>query len=160
MLSGFFIMAKSDKIIEEIGVMLSKGEAKAKVLADNVARWRISSRTFDRYWVKANEKAKQTRKAIDQVLNDTLTEETVAAFKEGLKSDLELEVILCQIATNNAQVEEWIAGEKIMRGVLPGEIIAAVREIWKKRGSYAPVKNALTNKDGDDIKSFEITLKL
>lgn len=153
-------MAKADRIIEEIGEMLQTGTSRAKVLASIVAKWQISDRTFDRHWKKANERAKEARQVIDQAINDTLKQETIEALQKGLKSDLELEAVLCQIAMNNVEVEEWIAGEKVLRGVMPGEIVAAVREIWKKRGSYAPVKNALTNKDGDDLKSFEITLKL
>lgn len=76
--------------------------------------------------------------------DDVIHEQRVASFmeaaKNGLKSDLELEIILCQYACQNVDVEEWIDGKMVLRGISPSESISAIAQLFKKRGSYAPVK--------------------
>jgi len=70
----------------------------------------------------------------------------VEALKEGLKSDLEIEVMLCQIAIGNVNFEEIKGGSLILRGASPTERVKAADLIFKKRGSYAPVKSEVAMK--------------
>jgi len=71
-------------------------------------------------------------------------EEIEKVARIGLKSDLELEAILCQFAAGNLSVAEWVKGEVVLRDVTPMESIAAISQIFKKRGTYAPTKTDLT----------------
>lgn len=88
----------------------------------------------------------------DKVISEQRSLEISEAAKEGLKSDIELEQILCQFASNNLLVEEWVRGGVVLRGISPMESIQAIAQIFKKRGSYAPIKTANTDKDGNDYK--------
>ena len=86
----------------------------------------------------------------DKVINEQREAEIAEAARSGLKTDLELEQILCQFASNNLEVEEWVKGKVILRGISPLESIQAIAQIFKKRGSYAPIKTANTDKDGNN----------
>jgi hypothetical protein len=79
--------------------------------------------------------------AIDEVRYEQIADAAVI----GLKSDLELEAILCQFASGNLSVSEWVKGQVILRDVTPMESIAAISQIFKKRGSYAATKTDLTS---------------
>lgn len=140
-----------DKGIELTINLLSEGKTRADILQQITTNYKISAGAVDK-WIKAarpvvlarQQEAEQVRiKATAEAIEDSL--------KSGLKSDLEIEVILCQIITDNVQVEEWVYGNKILRGVSPGEIIAAAQTIFKKRGSNAPIKTAQTDVKGNDI---------
>ncbi len=87
----------------------------------------------------------------NKVIEDQRTVEITEAAKDGLKTDLELEVILCQIASNNVSVQEWVSGEVVLRDVSPSETIQAIAQLFKKRGSYAPIKTAATDTKGNDV---------
>lgn len=145
-----------DKGIELTVNLLSEGKTRAEIVQHLTTNYKISAGGVDK-WIKAarpiilarQEEAEQVRiKATAEAIEDSL--------KSGLKSDLEIEVILCQIITDNVQVEEWVYGNKILRGVSPGEIIAAAQTIFKKRGSNAPIKTAQTDSKGNDLVWNEI----
>lgn len=93
----------------------------------------------------------EASKTVLKAQSNTLISETEEAVKKGLKSDLELEMILCQIASGNVEVEEWIKGESVLRSVSPMEVINAAKVIFTKRGSNAPTKVAQTNAAGEDV---------
>lgn len=81
----------------------------------------------------------------DKIISEQREVKIAEAAKNGLKTDLELEQILCQFATNNVEVEEWVKGEAVLRGISPTESINAIAQIFKKRGSYAPTKTDITS---------------
>lgn len=83
--------------------------------------------------------------------NTVLAEELKTAIEESISSDLELEAILCKIATGGVSVTEWVKGKPTLRDVTPMEVIVAIDKLFKKRGSYAPSKIAKTKSDGTDI---------
>ena len=95
----------------------------------------------------------------DKVINEQRAADIAEAAKNGLKTDLELEQILCQFASNNLQVADFIKGEVVLRGVQPMEIMKAIELLYKKRGSNAPAKIAPTKVDGSDIE-FSLTLNI
>jgi hypothetical protein len=57
-------------------------------------------------------------------------------LNEAIKSDLELEAILCQIATGGLKIETIVQGEAVLRDVTPTEMITAIDKLYKKRGLY------------------------
>lgn len=80
----------------------------------------------------------------NNIIDKARAEAISNATKEGLKTDLELELILCSIASQDIEVEEWVRGEAVLRSVSPGEIVAAVKTLFQKRGSNAPTKNQIS----------------
>lgn len=87
----------------------------------------------------------------DKVINEQREASIAEAAEKGLKTDLELEQILCQIASSNLEVEEIMGGAAVLRGATPGEMCKAIDLLFKKRGSYAPTKVANTDGHGNDI---------
>jgi hypothetical protein len=65
---------------------------------------------------------------------------------------LELEAILCQIASGNLKIAEIVQGEAVLTDIKPSDMVNAIGKLFKKRGSYAPTKQDLTllDKGGGD----------
>jgi len=92
------------------------------------------------------------------LINDVTTQETIEAIKNGLKSDLEIEQQLCKIAFGEIDVTETTSTPdgliEFNRKPTPGEMINAMKELWKKRGTYAP------DKVESMIAAYNVTLNL
>lgn len=141
--------------------MLSSGLERKQILRKLAKTCKVSARTIDGEIKEArgilterNRKAEEIRLRV----SERMTEEAV---KAGLKSDLELELILSKIASADVEVEEWIKGLSVMRGISPMESIAAIDKIFKKRGTYAPTKVAQTDTEGKNVApvlAFTLTL--
>ena len=147
-------MGKSPQIesrINEIAKDLASGKERAEILRKYAKKWQISPRSIDRYLNPAKTIAKSMANLKDSVIKDTIIDETERAIKAGLKSDLELELILSQIASGNVEILEWVKGEAVLRNVSPMEATAAIKTIFVKRGSNAPDKVAQTDTQGNDI---------
>ncbi|HRN79831.1 MAG TPA: hypothetical protein PKY29_06110 [Ferruginibacter sp.] len=96
------------------------------------------------------------------VHSSVMTEELKSAVEESIASDLELEAILCKIATGGISIFDWVNNKPVLRDVTPMEMIAAIDKLFKKRGSYAPSKVANTDTNGNDVPAppvFEIQYK-
>jgi hypothetical protein len=143
--------------VNDIAKDLANGKERAEILRKYAKKWQISPRSIDRYLNPAKVIAKSMANLKDSVVKTAIIDETEKAIRAGLKSDLELELILSQIASGNVQITEWIKGEAVLRNVTPTEIVNAAKTIFTKRGSNAPTKIAQTDKDGNDIK---VTLNL
>lgn len=92
------------------------------------------------------------------LINEVTTQEIEEGLRNGLKSDLEIELQLCKIAFGELDVEETTSTPdgliEFRRKPTPNEMINAMKEIWKKRGTYAPDKI-----DGM-ISAYNVTLNL
>ena len=92
------------------------------------------------------------------LINEVTTHEITEAVKNGLKSDLEIEQQLCKIAFGELDVEETTSTPdgliEFRRKPTPNEMINAMKEIWKKRGTYAP------DKVESMISAYNVTLNL
>jgi hypothetical protein len=92
------------------------------------------------------------------LINDVITHEVEEGLRNGLKSDLEIEQQLCRIAFGEIDVMETTSTPDGMiefnRKPTPNEMINAMKELWKKRGTYAP------DKVESMISSYNITLNL
>lgn len=95
---------------------------------------------------------------IKKITDEVRNKEIAAAAREGILSDLEIEIILCQIISSKFEYEEIMgykmitnpnienrekmpqvpAPIKIKRKPSPTEIKGAADLIFKKRGSFAP----------------------
>ena len=150
-------MAKKANIVNEMVEMLQKGIGRANILANNGKTWQLSTRTFDRYLADATTVYRETQKAVQTTLSNTIHDEAIEASKRGLKSDLDIELHLQKIAFGELEIEETTASAqfgvtKFKRKPTPAEMTNAIREIWKKRGTYSPekVEQTITVKTPED----------
>jgi hypothetical protein len=118
----------------------------------------ISVAMFHRYKPKAMLELQKRAEFKRSLINDTYTHEINEGLRNGLKSDLEIELQLCKIAFGEIDVMETTSTPdgfiEFNRKPTPGEMINAMKELWKKRGTYAPDKI-----DGI-ISAYNVTLNL
>ena len=118
----------------------------------------MSPRTYARLKAKALLELQKRAKIRETALNSTITLETIEKAKNGLKTTLELEEQLCRIAMGDIEVTETTLTPDGMidhqRKPSPSEMTAAIRELLKLRGAYAP------EKVDHQISQYQVTLNL
>jgi len=134
-------VSSKQKRVAEITEMLSKGMERKDILQILSKTCKVCSRTIDNEIKEAKTVLAERNKEAEAIRLNVTKQMTEEAVKEGLKSDLEIEVILCQIIGGNVEIEEWVKGNPILRSVSPTEIINASKVIFAKRGSNAPEKS-------------------
>ena len=160
--------------INDVAKALTAGKERAEILRKYAKKWQIAERTIDRYLKPAKEIAKKLSNKANKAAEDVYVSETVEAAKSGLKSKFDRVMILqgqCSQIENeliaNVSTDYIVISGKLQRVVkeIPVTDRAYLRktlkdlqaEISKIEGDYAAVKNAFTDKDGNDIK---VTLNL
>jgi hypothetical protein len=151
-------MANASKqvIIDDIVAQVELGKERGNVLATIGKKWQLSQRTFDRYWKEANKQHTERQGTIKAA---TMELDTTAALnaKEGhIASVLERKAFLTKIMRGEADIIETTHNEKLgittfERKPNPTEQIKALSELNKMEGDYAPVKQAQTNVNGEDV---------
>lgn len=138
------------QVIIEITKLLGEGfTGKTSNWEQMRTRFKLGKSRHIRLFDEAHsEWAKTTREAQQQVIGKDAQEDLLKA----IATEDELDAVLSQIAFGNLEVEEWIKGEPVLRGVSPMEQIAAADKLYKRKGSYAPTKLANTDSEGNDIK--------
>jgi len=149
----------TQNVIEEIAKLLKNGEQRRDIVAKFCKKLQKSPRTVDALIKKASEKLQEEQQQAEAIRVREMDATISEGIKEGLLSDVELEVILCRIASGGFDVIEMIKGHPTLRDVTPGEMIQAVRSLYQKRGSNAPSKSAITDTKGNDL-PIVVTLNL
>lgn len=149
--------AKNGKLarIEVMKERLRQGFDRAVILEELSKTWKVSRATMDNELKVAREAIKAEQDAKEKILQDNLIEQLKSEINASIKSDLELDLILSEIASGGCQVEEFVKGVAVIRNVQPMEQIAAIDKLYKRRGSYAPIKQAATNAAGEDVQWIE-----
>jgi hypothetical protein len=143
-------VASKEKRILDIASMLEKGMERKEIVQTLTKKCKVSARCIDNH-IKAAKKIVAERNKQKEAVRVMVTEQTLTEeLKEAIKSDLELEAILCTIATGNISVEEIIRGNAVLRGISPLEQIAAIDKLFRKRGVYI-AKVAQTDSQGNDV---------
>jgi ATP-dependent Lon protease len=146
--------AKSTQLQSRISAVakdLASGKERAEILRKYAKKWRIAERTIDRYLTNAKQEAEKLRKLAETAATDTLVQETIEAVKTGLKTKQERLLIL------QGQVDailEDLKDERLKptdRAYLRKTLKDIQAEISKIEGDYAPIKQANTDKDGNDL---------
>jgi hypothetical protein len=118
----------------------------------------LTKAMFYRLKKKALLEVQKRQEFRSNLINEAITHEIIKGVENGLKSDLELEQILHEIAEGKLDIEETTSTPdgiiEFKRKPTPNERINAIKEIYKKRGSYAP------DKVESIISSYNITLNL
>jgi hypothetical protein len=147
-------VSSKQKRINDIAEMLYRGMERKKILQKLSKTCKLSARTIDNEIKAAKEAVSRRQKVAEEARLAATKEMTEEAMKEGLKSDLELEVILCKIAGGGIKVQEWINGGTVLRDVTPGELCKAIDLIYKKRGSYPETSIKLKGDKDNPIIDF------
>ena len=100
---------------------------------------------------EAREAIRLEMEAKECIRQAELSEQLKSEINAAIKSDLELDLILSQLAAGECLVEEYVKGVAVIRNISPLEQISAIDKLFKRRGSYAPLKQAQTNTAGEDV---------
>lgn len=142
--------AANEPKIELIMGEIRNGTPKADIFANNCDFLQCKIRTFDTLYKEASIRVQQAQQALEAARLDQLSTTAKNELNEAILTEMELDAIVSQIASGNCKVEEWVKGEAIMRDVNPTEVLNAVDKLYKRKGSYAPIKQATTKTDGTD----------
>lgn len=151
--------ANKEDIILDMIIELERGTTRKDCLAKNGEEWRISPRTFDRYWKTAQERHTQAVQSRQQQVTDLITESKIETIKTALEDK---EAHALELLEYIKQLEKIKAGKTIQVG--QGEnmmmisathadeirAIAEIRAIKKQIGDWfgfnAPQKVDITKK--------------
>lgn len=152
-------LQKNEQRILKLADQLEKQQLNNSYKNANICEeMQISVAMFHRLKPKALQELQKRAEIQRNTINEVITHEVTEAARNGLKSDLELEQQLCKIAFAEIDVIETTSTPDGMiefaRKPTPGEMINAIKELWKKRGTYAPDKV-----DGI-ISAYNVTLNL
>lgn len=150
---------KNEQRIIKLADQLEKQQLNNSYKNANICEeMQISVAMFHRYKPKALLELQKRAEIQRNSINSVIIHETTEAVRNGLKSDLEIEQQLCRIAFGELDVTETTSTPdgviEFNRKPTPNEMINAMKELWKKRGTYAPDKI-----DGI-ISAYNVTLNL
>lgn len=150
-------MAKSNEAtqIDFIVDLLRNGNQRKDILAKFGKKWQSASqRTFDRRLKAAESIMQGELKEINQRTEENIAKE-VESRTTRILTALERQEILAQIALGELEIEQEVAtatGVKIVKNKPDfNDRKAAIAELNKMDGSYAPAKTETTLKLGKDL---------
>ena len=140
-----------DAIIKEI----EQGKTYTKVMAVNGRKWQMPERTFNRYWKTANIQHTTKQEAIKKELEEIDKQMAIESRKKAIMSKQERLETLTKIAKGELKVKRpFVIGGKIMEYPSEPDAMerkAAIAEMNKMEGDYAPSKVAQTDSKGNDV---------
>jgi IS30 family transposase len=137
--------------IQEVADFLRKGLTRAEICQKMTKKVKTVDRTIDRYIKEATEIIAKENAAAEEIRQSQLSENLKSEIGAQIASTMELDLAMSKIAMGYLEVEQMLEDGPIIRSVTPGEMVAAARELYKRRGDYAPIKQANTTKSGEDI---------
>lgn len=151
--------ANKENIVTDILIELEKGTSYSECLTVICGKFRISDRTFDKYWKESNERHLETQRATQLALK----EQSIASEKERLKMAILDKNEALEILTKIAKAEPNKAddGTIIPNSIRTVDQIGAIKTISDLQGWNEPIKTDNTIKDHrlNDL-SFDQLLKL
>jgi len=145
--------------VDEIYGLLKAGKDRKEIMPLLTAKYKFGQKTFDLRLKAAREVIAAELRTKEGIRETTLPDEVRNEILEGIATESEIDLILSQIVKGNVQVQSWVKGEAVLRDIDPTEIINAADKLYKRKGSYAPVKNANTDKDGNDVAGEDLNTK-
>lgn len=145
------VQSKQNRI-DKIVAMLEMGMERISILQKLTKTYNVSDSTIDKEIKEAKLVISERNKQREEVRLSVTTEALKNEINEAIISDLELEAILCQIAQGNLKVAEIVGGEAVLTDIRPNDMVNAIDKLFKKRGTYAPTKQAITDVEGNDAK--------
>lgn len=145
-------VVSKQKRIDDIVSMLEKGMETKDILRNITENYGVSISSVEKDIKEAKGTHSERNKQREEVRISVTTEALKNELNEAIISDLELEAILCQIASGNLKIAEIVQGEAVLTDIKPSDMVNAIDKLFKKRGTYAPTKQdvSLTDKGGAD----------
>lgn len=135
-----------ENIISDIIVELEKGSNYAATSAVICGKFRLSERTFDKYWKIASQRFGEAQQAIQK----DLLEGSAKAAKERLNKAILTKDERMEIASRIAKGESWEERGAVITPYA-SDRMKALDYLSKIEGDYAPTKIAETDSEGKDI---------
>ena len=137
-----------ENIITEILIELEKGISFTACAELFDMNWSLPSTTFKRYWKEANERYQTVNVTAQKELSDIFLEGKKEALKKAILTKHERMELLSKIATG--EIPTWReviteAGIQKLEYYSGAEAKAAIAEINKMDGEYAPIKKDITS---------------
>lgn len=156
-------MPKPDKQIQIDAIVkwIEQGKSFDTSLKLSATKWNLTRPTFIRRWNIAKEQHTERQQKIKEKLAKVDEEAAIEARKMEIMTAAERKEVLTKIANGTLKIKRpFVIGGKIME--YPAEPDAtdrrnAIAELNKMEGDYAPSKVAQTDKDGNDIKHFDLS---
>jgi len=148
--------------IEFIKKCLRKGDTKQAILAKFGKKWpEVSNRTFERRYTSAKKAfGAEQKRVMDKVEVEVAKE--VDALKLEIMGVMERKAILTQIARGQIPLTKPMVVDKEIENVpvVPDwmDRRAAIAELNKMDGEYAPIKQANTNPDGTPVEPQKVVM--
>ncbi len=149
---------KSNKavIIDAIVKQLEKGKGFGTVLKLIGTKWDLSRTTFSRYWKTANQAHLEAQQKIKEAKAALDMESALSERKSHIADVLERKEILTKIARGQIPLKRAMVVDGAIEYI---EIVpdwmdrkAAIAELNKMEGDYAPTKVAQTDTEGNNVK--------
>jgi hypothetical protein len=146
-------MGKLSKIkgIELIGKELAKGVTKVEIMANFGKQWQTPKDTFNKWYLIAFEDYQVQLQAKEAERQALVSKNLSTEISAQIATEQELDLILSKIARGDVQVESWINGEIVLKNVSPSDVAKAADLLYKRKGSYAPTKQANTDTEGNSM---------
>jgi len=142
-------------IVNEILSEMDFGATATEIKAIYVEKWRISERTFERYWQEASSRYLEANERVKEAENAVRIQMAQERVKKAILTKHERLEILSQIARGEIPMIKHIVvaqggdcGSSIEeRTIYPAwrDRRDAVAEINKMEGDYAPIKKDITS---------------
>ena len=142
---------KPDKqiVVDEILSELDFGITYNDCLLLNRTKWQLADRTFVTYWNEARRRFSELSERTQIALEQVYIEGKKEALKKAILDKHERMEILTQIARGEIPLNKHIVCDGIIqeRETLPawGDRRAAIAELNKMDGEYAPIKKDITS---------------
>lgn len=148
---------KKEQTVNEMLLEIEMGVSYSECLRVNDGLWGLPSSTFDRYWAEASKRFKARLDAIEEATTKAAVSMEVKALKKAILSKHERQEILTQIAKGEIPLVKHIVCDGVIHevDVVPAwaDRRAAIAELNKMEGDYAPVKKDITS-GGEPIKQI------
>jgi hypothetical protein len=155
--------ANPEVIINSILLEMDFSTSRSDVMTLTCDKWQMSERTFDRYWALAKKRFLVVQKDIADMQKAVILETAEARMRSSIMSKHERMEVLSAIARSELDLSKEVVtalGIETLN-VKPdyNDRKAAIAELNKMEGDYAPVKTDLTSK-GEKIQSTPSTIQI
>ena len=137
-------------VINDILLELENGISYTNCLKANQKLWGLSTSTFDRYWGLANKKFKEIQDLRSAAIVDKYIELEKKAVELNILNKFERQAILSSIARGEIPLQKPIVCDGVIQQIetVPSwaDRRAAIAELNKMDGDYAPIKQDITNR--------------
>jgi len=153
------IKPKKEFCVNELLSELDWGTRYSEALGKYGKLWGISDSGFDNYWAEANRRFNATADEIKKAKTDFIIKEEKKAVKKAILSKYKRMELLSKIATG--EVKAWReviteAGVQKIEYYSGAEVKAAIAELNKMDGEYAPIRKDITS-GGEKLFQIDFT---